>query len=114
VSRIEWPEKTWNPTTGCTKVSPGCRNCYAEGRASWLHAMDTPGYERGFELTLHPDRLGVPLHRRKPTRYFVDSMSDLFHKSVSDAYIDQTFDTVRATPWHTFQVLTKRAHRQPR
>jgi protein gp37 len=113
VSRIEWTERTWNPTTGCAKVSPGCLHCYAEVMARRLHAMGAPGYERRFELTLHPARLEQPLQRRAPTVYFVNSMSDLFHKDVPDNFLDRVFDVMRATPQHTYQVLTKRAVRLP-
>lgn len=112
-SGIEWTEQTWNPMTGCTKVSPGCKHCYAEAMAKRLKAMGAPGYERGFQLALHPGRLRQPLHRRKPTTYFVNSMSDLFHKEVPDDYLDQVFDVMHATPHHTYQVLTKRAVRLP-
>jgi len=80
-SRIEWTEATWNPTVGCTKISSGCKHCYAEAMAVRLRAMGTPGYENGFKLTILPDRLDEPLRRRKPTTYFVNSMPDLFHKS---------------------------------
>ena len=110
-SRIEWTEATWNPTVGCTKISPGCKNCYAESMAKRLKAMGTPGYENGFKLTILPDRLAEPLARKKPTVYFVNSMSDLFHRGVDDAYIAQVFDVIRRCPHHTFQVLTKRADR---
>lgn len=110
-SRIEWTEATWNPTVGCTKISPGCKHCYAEAMAKRLHAMGTPGYENRFKLTVLPDRLDEPLRRKKPTVYFVNSMSDIFHKSVSDDYIDQVFDVISRCPHHTFQVLTKRAER---
>jgi len=114
MSRIEWTEQTWNPTTGCTKVSPGCVNCYAEVMARRLHAIGVLGYERGFALTLHPERLAQPLRRRQPTTYFVNSMSDLFHQDVPDAFLDLVFDVTRRTPQHTYQVLTKRAARLPR
>lgn len=110
-SRIEWTEQTWNPTVGCSKVSPGCKHCYAEGMATRLKAMGTPGYENGFQLTLLPNRLGEPLRRRKPTVYFVNSMSDVFHEKVPFAYIDQIFKTIKQTPQHTYQILTKRAAR---
>lgn len=110
-SRIEWTEATWNPTVGCTKISPGCKNCYAETMAKRLNAMGTPGYENGFKLTILPNRLDEPLNRNKPTVYFVNSMSDLFHKGVPDAYIASVFDVIRRCPQHTFQVLTKRADR---
>lgn len=110
-SRIEWTEATWNPTVGCTKISPGCKNCYAESMAKRLKAMGTPGYENGFTLTILPDRLEEPVRRKKPTVYFVNSMSDLFHRSVQDIYIEQVFDVIQRCPQHTFQVLTKRADR---
>lgn len=113
-TRIEWTEQTWNPTTGCTKVSPGCQNCYAEVMARRLQAMGAAGYESGFELALHENRLDQPLRRRQPTVYFVNSMSDLFHKDVPDAFLDRVFDVIRATPQHTYQILTKRARRLPR
>ncbi len=110
-SRIEWTEQTWNPTIGCTKVSPGCKNCYAEGMARRLKAMGLKGYENGFRLRLMPERLAEPLERRKPTVYFVNSMSDLFHEKVPFDYIAQVFDVMERSHWHTFQVLTKRAER---
>jgi len=112
-STIEWTEQTWNPTTGCTKVSPGCKNCYAEVMARRLHAMGAPGYENGFKLTLHESRLEQPLLRKKPTTYFVNSMSDLFHEAVPDAFLDRVFSTIERTPHHTYQILTKRAERLP-
>jgi protein gp37 len=112
-SRIEWTEETWNPTTGCTKVSPGCLNCYAEVMARRLHAMGTRGYERNFQLTMQGNRLEQPLLRRHPTTYFVNSMSDLFHHGVSDSFLDDVFDVIRRTPQHIYQVLTKRAQRLP-
>ncbi len=108
---IEWTEQTWNPTAGCTKVSPGCKNCYAEAMASRLHAMGVRGYENGFNLTLLPERLQEPLKRKKPTIYFVNSMSDLFHENIPDDYIRQVFDIFKTAPQHVFQVLTKRADR---
>lgn len=112
-SSIEWTEQTWNPTTGCTKISPGCKHCYAEVMARRLHAMGTTGYEREFELTMHPVRLEQPLKRRTPTVYFVNSMSDLFHEAVTDTFIDQVFSVIASTPQHTYQILTKRAERLP-
>lgn len=112
-SSIEWTEHTWNPVTGCTKLSPGCKHCYAETMARRLKAMGATGYENGFELTLHPERLEQPLGRKSPTTYFVNSMSDLFHEGVPDAFIDKVLDTCRRTPQHTYQVLTKRADRLP-
>ena len=110
-SRIEWTEQTWNPTVGCTKVSPGCKHCYAETMARRLQAMGVQGYENGFTLTLMPKRLAEPLERRKPTVYFVNSMSDLFHEKVPFDYIRRIFDVMAHAPQHTFQVLTKRAER---
>ncbi|MGB4946897.1 MAG: DUF5131 family protein, partial [Candidatus Competibacter denitrificans] len=111
--KIEWTEQTWNPVTGCTKVSPGCKHCYAERMALRLQAMAAPGYARGFALTLQDDRLGQPLGRKKPTLYFVCSMADLFHEDVPDAFIDRVLATIHRTPWHTYQFLTKRAERLP-
>lgn len=113
-SAIEWTEQTWNPTTGCTKISPGCKHCYAEVMANRLCAMGTPGYENNFELALQPSRLMQPLERKKPTTYFVNSMSDLFHEDVPDAYLDKVMKTIAATPQHTYQILTKRAQRLPK
>lgn len=113
-SRIEWTEQTWNPTTGCTKVSPGCKHCYAEVMARRLQAMGAGGYDTGFALALHPGRLGQPLARKKPTVYFVNSMSDLFHEDIPDKFLDEVFGVIRATPQHTYQILTKRAERLPR
>jgi protein gp37 len=110
-SKIEWTQQTWNPTVGCTKVSAGCKNCYAETMAVRLKAMGTKGYENGFKLTLLPERLDEPLRRKKPTVYFVNSMSDVFHGKVPFSYIDQIFQTIRDTPQHTYQMLTKRADR---
>lgn len=110
-SAIEWTESTWNPTTGCSKVSPGCKYCYAEKMALRLKAMGARGYENGFELTLQPHRLKDPLKRKKPTVYFVNSMSDLFHEDIPDKYIGDVFDVMRQASHHTFQVLTKRADR---
>lgn len=112
-SRIEWTEQTWNPVTGCTKVSPGCKHCYAERMARRLQAMGASGYARGFALTLRDDRLGQPLGRKKPTLYFVCSMADLFHEDVPDTFIDRVLATIHRTPWHTYQLLTKRAERLP-
>src|SRR5687768_337423 len=113
-SAIEWTEQTWNPTTGCTKVSPGCKNCYAEVMARRLHAMGAAGYENEFKLTLHLGRLDQPRKRKKPTVYFVNSMSDLFHEDVTDEFLDKVFAVIRETPQHTYQILTKRADRLPR
>ena len=110
-STIEWTERTWNPTTGCTKVSPGCKHCYAEVMARRLHAMGASGYENEFKLTLHENRLQQPLARKKPAVYFVNSMSDLFHEDVPDTYLDRVFSIIEATPYHTYQILTKRSER---
>jgi len=110
-SSIEWTESTWNPLTGCTKVSPGCKHCYAERMAKRLHAMGQPNYANGFKLTLHPQALEIPLSWKKPQVIFVNSMSDLFHKDVPIEFIQQVFDVMRRADWHTFQVLTKRAER---
>lgn len=112
-SDIEWTEQTWNPTTGCTKVSAGCKNCYAEVMAKRLHAMKASGYQNNFELTLQPQRLNQPLLRKKATTYFVNSMSDLFHEGIPDSYLDLVFNVIRQTPQHTYQILTKRAKRLP-
>ncbi|CAD6879954.1 Bacteriophage protein gp37 [Methylomonas albis] len=112
-SQIEWTEQTWNPTTGCTKTSPGCKHCYAEVMAARLHAMKARGYENGFQLTLMPERLSQPLKRKKPTVYFVNSMSDLFHEDIPDSYLDDVFSVIEKTPQHTYQILTKRAERLP-
>ena len=113
-SKIEWTEQTWNPTVGCTKISAGCKHCYAETMAKRLQAMGTPGYENGFQLALLPQRLDDPKRRKKPTVYFVNSMSDVFHDRIPDAYIEQIFDVMRETPQHTYQILTKRAARLAR
>ena len=110
-SAIEWTDATWNPVTGCTKVSPGCKNCYAETFAErWRGVPDHP-YEQGFDLRLWQRRLELPLTWRKPRRIFVNSMSDLFHEDVPFEFIDQVFRTMRSADWHQFQLLTKRADR---
>jgi protein gp37 len=111
MSKIEWTEQTWNPVTGCTKVSPGCKHCYAETMSKRLKAMDAPGYENGFGLSLIPERLSQPLRRRKPTMYFVNSMSDLFHEGVPFEFIDDVMAIIEQTPWHTYQILSKRSGR---
>ena len=108
-SAIEWTESTWNPVTGCTKVSPGCKHCYAERIAERLQAMGQRNYRNGFKLTLQPHMLDLPLQWRKPQRIFVNSMSDLFQKEVPPAYILRVFDVMRRAYWHQFQVLTKRS-----
>ena len=110
-SGIEWTESTWNPVTGCTKISPGCKHCYAERMAERLQAMGQANYANGFQLTLQPHMLELPLSWKKPQTIFVNSMSDLFHKDVPLAYIRRVFDVMRRAHWHRFQVLTKRAGR---
>ena len=110
-SAIEWTESTWNPVTGCTKVSPGCKNCYAETFAErWRGIVGHP-YEQGFDLRLWPERLGLPLSWRESRIIFVNSMSDLFHKDVPDEFVEKVFDVMGRASWHTFQLLTKRAER---
>lgn len=110
-SAIEWTESTWNPLTGCTKISPGCQHCYAERMSMRLKAMGQPNYANGFDLTLHPHMLEKPLGWKKPQMIFVNSMSDMFHKDVPVDFILQAFDVMRRADWHRFQVLTKRAER---
>lgn len=110
-SHIEWTESTWNPVTGCTKISPGCKHCYAERMAGRLKAMGQANYANGFELTLQEHALNLPLKWKKPQRIFVNSMSDLFHKDVPLEYIRRVFAVMRQAHWHQFQVLTKRAER---
>ncbi len=110
-SNIEWTEMTWNPVTGCTKVSQGCKHCYAERMARRLEAMGSDRYRNGFQVTLHPDLLDVPRGWKQPRVVFVNSMSDLFHDDIPLAYIQRVFTTMRDCPHHTFQVLTKRSER---
>ncbi len=110
-SGIEWTEATWNPVTGCTKVSPGCKHCYAERMAARLQAMGQPNYARGFAVTLQPHMLELPLRWKKPQTVFVNSMSDLFHESVPLTYVRRVFEVMARAHWHRFQVLTKRAER---
>jgi protein gp37 len=114
LSKIEWTEATWNPVTGCTKISPGCKHCYAERMSRRLKAMGQPNYLNGFALTLQPHMLDLPLKWRKPRAIFVNSMSDLFHKSVPLEYVEKVFDVMNRASWHRFQVLTKRADRLER
>jgi protein gp37 len=104
---IEWTDKTWNPTTGCNKVSPGCTHCYAEA----LTKRFSKNFPNGFDLTLHPERLQEPLRWRKPSRIFVNSMSDLFHEDVPPTFLQEVFSVIRQTPWHIYQILTKRHER---
>ncbi|HQM85274.1 MAG TPA: phage Gp37/Gp68 family protein [bacterium] len=108
-SKIEWTESTWNPVTGCTKISDGCKFCYAEVMARRLKAMGQPKYKNGFKLTLHPETLNEPYTWKKPRMIFINSMSDLFHKDVPVDYIQKIFNVVWNNPHHIFQVLTKRA-----
>ncbi|MFC1673783.1 DUF5131 family protein [Pseudomonadota bacterium] len=110
-SQIEWTDATWNPVTGCTKISAGCDNCYAERFAERFRGVPGHPFETGFDLTLRPARVEQPLAWKKPRMIFVNSMSDLFHKEVPYSYVDQVFDTMEAAHWHTFQVLTKRSSR---
>ena len=110
-SGIEWTDATWNPVTGCTKVSPGCKNCYAERLAVRLRAMGNPRYRNGFAVTLQPDQIELPLRWRRPRRIFVNSMSDLFHEVVPEEYIQQVFEVMVQAHWHVFQILTKRSGR---
>jgi len=110
-SSIEWTEATWNPVTGCSKISAGCKHCYAERMARRLQLMGQPNYRNGFAVTLQPQALDVPLRWRKPRTIFVNSMSDLFHVDVPVSFIQQVFETMNAAHWHQYQVLTKRADR---
>lgn len=110
-SKIEWTEATWNPVTGCSKVSDGCRNCYAERLARRLKAMGNPRYENDFEITLHHDLVEMPLSWKTPRIIFVNSMSDLFHEKVPVSFIKRVFDVMKKADWHVFQILTKRSKR---
>lgn len=110
-SSIEWTDATWNPVTGCTKISPGCKHCYAETIAERFRGVPGHPYEQGFDLRLWPDRLKLPLAWKEPRKIFVNSMSDLFHKDVPDDFIRRVFDTMCASRQHIFQVLTKRSER---
>jgi protein gp37 len=110
-STIEWTESTWNPLTGCTKISPGCANCYAERLSKRLKAMGNHNYSNGFNITMHEDTLELPFKWRKPQNIFVNSMSDLFHEKVPDEYIFKVFNVMRSATWHRFQILTKRSER---
>lgn len=110
-SGIEWTETTWNPVTGCSKISPGCKHCYAERMALRLQAMGQPNYRNGFKVTLQERMLPIPLMWKKPRMIFVNSMSDLFHKDVPTEFIEKTFAVMKKASWHTFQILTKRSDR---
>jgi len=107
--KIEWTEATWNPSAGCSKISSGCKNCYAETMAIRLKAMKVVGYENGFEFNTVPSRLYEPLKKKKPTVYFVNSMSDIFHENMPIKYLNKIFEVIEQTPQHTYQILTKRA-----
>ena len=107
--KIEWTEATWNPSAGCSKISSGCKNCYAETMAIRLKAMKVVGYENGFEFNTVPSRLHEPLKKKKPTVYFVNSMSDIFHENMPIEYLNKIFEVIEQTPQHTYQILTKRA-----
>ncbi len=111
LSTIEWTNATWNPVTGCTKVSPGCKHCYAERMARRLQAMGQPNYANGFKVTLHEHMLERPLSWKQPMFIFVNSMSDLFHADVPLDFIQRAFSVMRRADWHTFQILTKRSER---
>lgn len=108
-SAIEWTDATWNPVTGCTKITPGCDHCYAERFAERFRNVEGHPFEKGFDLTVRPARLKQPLQWRQPRRIFVNSMSDLFHNEVPVTFIDSVFDTMEKANWHTYQVLTKRS-----
>jgi protein gp37 len=108
-SAIEWTDATWNPVTGCTKISPGCDHCYAERFAERFRGTTNHPFETGFDLTLRPERIRQPLVWRTPRMIFVNSMSDLFHKKIPSEFVDRVFDTMEEASWHTFQVLTKRS-----
>lgn len=111
ISKIEWTNSSWNPLTGCTKISLGCQNCYAERMAKRLKAMGNPNYKNGFSITFHEKSLYLPLTWKKSKYIFVNSMSDLFHEEVDEDYILQIFDVMNSAYWHTFQILTKRPER---
>ena len=110
-STIEWTESTWNPLTGCTKISPGCKYCYAERMSKRLKAMGQGNYKKGFKLSVHTHTLEAPLKWKKPQTIFVNSMSDLFHEKTPDNFIARVFDVMTQADWHRFQVLTKRSER---
>src|SRR4051812_14284236 len=108
-STIEWTDATWNPVTGCTKISAGCDNCYAERFSERFRGTPGHPFETGFDLTLRPERIEQPLRWREPRMIFVNSMSDLFHKEIPTSFISRVCDTMESAHWHTFQVLTKRS-----
>ena len=108
-SAIEWTHSTWNPVTGCTKVSAGCDNCYAERFSERFRGVAGHPFESGFDLTLRPERIDQPKRWRRPRMIFVNSMSDLFHKEIPDAFVSRVFDTMETAHWHVYQILTKRS-----
>jgi len=110
-SSIEWTESTWNPITGCSKISPGCKNCYAERMAKRLKAMGQTNYRNGFKVTTHPLATELPVKWKKPQTIFVNSMSDIFHEFVEKAFIFKLFDVMNRADWHLYQILTKRSDR---
>jgi len=110
-TEIEWTDSTWNPVTGCTKISAGCDNCYAERLSERFRGVPGHPFSSGFDLTLRPERLDQPLRWAQPRKIFVNSMSDLFHKGVPEGFVDEVFDTMERATWHVFQVLTKRSSR---
>ncbi len=110
-SSIEWTNSTWNPVTGCTKISPGCKHCYAEVFAERWRGIPGHHFEQGFDLRLWPERLELPLSWKKPQMIFVNSMSDLFHEKVPLLFVQKVFDTMQRASWHSFQILTKRSER---
>jgi len=107
-TKIEWTEATWNPSIGCSKITAGCKNCYAEVMARRLQAIGVAGYEDGFEFKTLPERLSQPINVKKPTKFFVNSMSDLFHKNMPFNFLDDIFEVIEKTPQHHYQILTKR------
>lgn len=110
-SDIEWTNATWNPVTGCSKVSEGCRHCYAERFAERFRGVEGHPFEQGFDLRLWPERLELPMHWKEPRMIFVNSMSDLFHEKIPFSFVERVFDTMKKAHWHTFQILTKRSKR---
>nr|MCL4480289.1 phage Gp37/Gp68 family protein [Candidatus Thermoplasmatota archaeon] len=110
-SSIEWTDATWNPSTGCSKVSPGCKNCYAERLSNRLYKMRNPKFVNGFNFTIHENALMLPLKWKKPRKIFVNSMSDLFHEDMDNSFLIRCFEIMRSANWHIFQVLTKRPRR---
>ena len=110
-SPIQCTDATWNPSTGCSKVSPGCKNCYAERLSQRLKKMGNPKYKRGFRFTLHNDAIDLPLKWKRPRKIFVNSMSDLFHESMPDTFLEKCFEVMEEADWHVYQILTKRPHR---